>query len=99
MNFKIVDTIENKILKRKEIKYTIEYNGSPTPSRDSIREIVARNTNTNKELIIVDHNYQLTGLNKLSGYVKVYSRKEDAMLYEPDYELFRNGLKQKEEKQ
>ncbi|MCL4350306.1 MAG: 30S ribosomal protein S24e [Candidatus Thermoplasmatota archaeon] len=99
MNFKIVDSVENKILKRKEIRYTVEFEGSPTPSRDVIRELVARNTNSNKELVIVDHNHQLTGLYKLTGYVKIYSKKEDAMLYEPDYELFRNHLKEKEAKQ
>ncbi|HKJ97112.1 MAG TPA: hypothetical protein VJ944_05170 [Thermoplasmataceae archaeon] len=33
----------------------------------------------------------------MNGYSKVYSDKESAMLYEPDYELYRNGLKIKEE--
>ncbi|MCL4345730.1 MAG: 30S ribosomal protein S24e [Candidatus Thermoplasmatota archaeon] len=99
MNFKIVESKENKILKRKEIKYTLEYENSPTPSREVIKEIIARNTNSNKDLVIVDKNLQKTGLHLLEGYSKIYSKKEDAMLYEPDYELFRNGLKTKEAKQ
>lgn len=98
MNFKIVESKENKILRRKEIKYTLEYENSPTPSREVIKEIIARNTNSNKDLVIVDRNLQKTGLHLLEGYSKIYSKKEDAMLYEPDYELFRNGLKVKEEK-
>ncbi len=98
MNFKIVDSKENKILRRKEIKYTLEYENSPTPSREVIKEIISRNTNSNKELVIVDRNLQKTGLHLLEGYSKIYTKREDAMLYEPDYELFRNGLKVKEEK-
>ena len=98
MNFKIVDSKENKILRRKEIKYTLEYENSPTPSREVIKEIISRNTNSNKELVIVDRNLQKTGLHLLQGYSKIYTKREDAMLYEPDYELFRNGLKVKEEK-
>ncbi|MHB1439770.1 MAG: 30S ribosomal protein S24e [Cuniculiplasma sp.] len=98
MNIKIEESKENVLLKRKEIRYTVEFEKNHTPSREVIKELIARNTNSNKELIIVDRNEQLTGLHVIRGYSKIYSTKEDAMLYEPDYELFRNGLKVKEEK-
>ncbi len=99
MNIKIEENRENKLLKRKEIRYHVEFDNSQTPTRDVVRELISRNTNSNKELVVVDYNRQLTGLHKLEGYAKVYKTKEDAMLYEPDYELFRNKLKVKEEKQ
>lgn len=86
---------ENKLLGRKEIKYLLEYNGSPTPSRDNIREVLSRNTNSKAELIIIQRNIQKTGKGELEGYAKIYNKKEDAMLFEPDYELFRNKLKTK----
>ena len=98
MNLKIEETRENKLLKRKEIKYTVEFEKNNTPTREVVKELIARNTNSNKELVIVDFNEQLTGLHVIKGYSKIYSKKEDAMLYEPDYELYRNGLKVKEEK-
>ncbi len=99
MNIKIDSNKENKLLKRKEIRYHIEFESSQTPSREVVRELISRNTNSNKDLVIVDFNEQLTGLHKVEGYAKIYSTKEDAMLYEPDYELIRNKLKVKEEKQ
>lgn len=99
MNIKIDKSNENKMLKRKEIRYHVEFENSQTPTRDVVKELISRNTNTNKDLIIVDYNKQLTGLHRIEGYAKVYKTKEDAMLYEPDYELFRNKLKVKEEKQ
>ena len=99
MNLKIEETKENKLLRRKEISYTVEFEKNKTPSRDVVIELIARNLNANRELIIIDYNEQLTGLHIIKGYSKIYSTKEDAMLYEPDYELFRNNLKVKEEKQ
>lgn len=93
---KIESTKENTLLKRKEIKYRILYTGSGSPSRDSIRDIIAKNTGSKKELVIVDTLKQEAGKHELIGYSKIYQDSKSAMLYEPDYELFRNGLKQKE---
>ncbi len=96
---KIDETRENKLLKRKEIRYRIIFGKAATPKRDEIRDIIAKNLGAKKELVIVDKNIQQSGKHELHGYSKVYTDKESAMLYEPDYELFRNGLKVKEEAQ
>jgi len=93
---KIEKQNENVLLHRKEVHYRIIFAGEATPSREKIREIIAKNTGAPKELVIVDRNIQETGKNEVVGYSKIYSSKEDAMLFEPDYELFRNGLKRKE---
>ncbi len=85
---------ENQLLRRKEVKFRVFYQGFATPTRDEIRELIARNTSSKKELVIVDSMNQLTGKNEATGYAKVYKDKESALLYEPDYELLRNGLKQ-----
>ncbi len=94
---KIEETRENKLLKRKEIKYRVLFGREATPTREQIRDLLAKNLGAKKELIIVDNNIQQSGKHELNGYSKVYSDKESAMLYEPDYELYRNGLKVKEE--
>jgi small subunit ribosomal protein S24e len=99
LNIKIEETKENKLLKRKELRYTVEFEKNHTPSREVIKELIARNTNSKKELIVVDFTEQMTGLHMVKGFSKIYDSKEAAMLNEPDYELYRNGLKIKEEKQ
>lgn len=92
-----VETVsDNALLKRKEIRYRITYGREPTPQRSAIKEILARNFSASPELVIVDKNIQETGKHEVLGYSKIYQDKESAMLYEPDYELFRNGLKQKQ---
>lgn len=90
---KIENERDNKLLHRKEVHYRIIFKNEPTPSREKIKELIAKNSGSSKELVVVDNNMQETGLNEVKGYSKIYKDKESAMLYEPDYELFRNGLK------
>ncbi len=94
---KIENEKDNKLLHRKELQYRIVFKNEPTPSREKIKELIAKNSGSQKELVVVDKNLQETGLNEVKGYSKIYKDKESALLYEPDYELFRNGLKSKEE--
>ena len=93
---KIESEKDNVLLHRKELRYRITFKNEPTPSREKIKELIAKNSGAVKELVVVDRNIQETGLNEVKGYTKIYKDKESAMLYEPDYELFRNGLKSTE---
>lgn len=93
---KIETERDNILLHRKELHYRITYKNEPTPSRQKIKELIAKNSGSSAELVIVDKNLQETGLNEVKGYSKIYKDKESALLYEPDYELLRNGLKSKE---
>lgn len=93
------ETRDNMLLKRKEIKYVVSYDGESTPKRETIRQMIAKNTGAAEDLVIVDRTIQETGRAEAKGYAKVYQSKSDAMLYEPDYELIRNGLKEKEKKE
>ncbi|MHB8361704.1 MAG: 30S ribosomal protein S24e [Thermoplasmataceae archaeon] len=89
---------DNPLLKRKEIRYRVEFDNDTSPSRETIREVIARNYKADHSLVIVDNNLQDTGSHSMEGYSKIYQSKEAAMLYEPDYELIRNKLKEKEVK-
>ena len=97
VELKIESDRENKLLHRKEIRYRAIFTGKPTPSKEVLRDLISKNLGVSKELVIVDRNIQETGKSEVIGYSKIYSDKESAMLYETDYELFRNGLKAKEE--
>ena len=92
---KIESVKENTLLKRKEVRYRVTFSKETTPNRTKIKEIIAKNFSANPELVIVDRNIQETGKHEVIGYSKIYADKKSAMLYEPDYELFRNGLKEK----
>lgn len=88
---------DNPLLKRKELWCVISFDNESTPTRDQIKDLVAKNYNGDRELIIVDSTMQETGKHVARSYVKIYQDRDSALLYEPDYELFRNGLKSKEE--
>ncbi|MHB1492974.1 MAG: 30S ribosomal protein S24e [Thermoplasmataceae archaeon] len=98
MKLNVIEVKENPLLKRKEIRYLIEFDNDTSPSRETIREVIARNYKADHSLVIVDKNLQITGSHSMEGYSKIYNNKEAAMLYEPDYELIRNKLKEKEVK-
>ncbi len=98
MKLNVIEAKDNPLLKRKEIRYFVEFDNDVSPSRDVIREVISRNYKANSSLVIVDKNLQLTGSHSMEGYSKIYQNKEAAMLFEPDYELIRNKLKEKEVK-
>lgn len=88
---------DNVLLKRKELWCTISFENESTPTREQIKDLVAKNYGADKTLVVVDNSRQETGKHIARSYVKIYQDKDSALLYEPDYELFRNGLKTKEE--
>ncbi len=98
MKLNVIEAKDNPLLKRKEIRYFVEFDNDVSPSRDVIREVISRNYKADSLLVIVDKNLQLTGSHSMEGYSKIYQNKEAAMLFEPDYELIRNKLKEKEVK-
>lgn len=88
---------DNVLLKRKELWCRVSFDNESTPTREQIKDMVAKNFGADRALVVVDNSHQETGKHQAKSYVKIYKDKESAMLYEPDYELFRNGLKTKEE--
>ena len=93
---KVENVNDNPLLHRKEVTYRVVFKNEPTPSREKIKDLIAKNTGAQRDLVIVERNIQETGKNEVKGYSKIYKDKESAALYEPDYELIRNGLKSKE---
>ena len=50
---KVENERDNKLLHRREIQYRIVFKNEATPSREKIKEIIAKNTGSKKELIII----------------------------------------------
>ncbi|MEM0141116.1 MAG: 30S ribosomal protein S24e [Thermoplasmatales archaeon] len=97
MKIEIIERRENKLLNRSEVRYRIVHPGDPTPSRQKAKEQLSANLQVPAEIVIIDDQHSKFGRTYTEGYAKIYTSKEDAMKLEPDFILFRNGLKSKGE--
>ena len=75
MKLNVIEAKDNPLLKRKEIRYFVEFDNDVSPSRDVIREVISRNYKADSSLVIVDKNLQLTGSHSMEGYSKIYQNK------------------------
>jgi small subunit ribosomal protein S24e len=99
MEIEITSKVNNVMLDRTEIKFTVTHTGEPTPNRDVIRNELAEKLNVKKEDVIVKTVKPSFGNNKMKGYAKVYSSPDKAKALEPDYVLIRNKLMEKKVKE
>jgi Ribosomal protein S24E len=54
MKLNVIEAKDNPLLKRKEIRYFVEFDNDVSPSRDVIREVISRNYKADSSLVIVD---------------------------------------------
>jgi small subunit ribosomal protein S24e len=92
MQAEIVSRKENPLLKRIELQFKIVHHGEATPTRDTVREEIAKLAKAPKERVIIDLMNSQFGKLETLGYAKVYESKEDAMEIERKYVLGRNKL-------
>jgi len=94
MEVEIVEDRENRLLRRREVRFKLSYIGK-TPTRQEVRGKLAALLNSDKELTVLDKVKSEYGSQTALGYVKVYADRE-AMKTEPEYMLKRNfGVKEK----
>lgn len=98
MQAEIVSRKENPLLKRIELQFKIVHHGEATPTRDTVREEIAKLAKAPKERVIIDHMNSQFGKLETLGYAKVYESKEDALEIERKYVLGRNKLIELEKK-
>ncbi|GEM_PF-1566060 len=92
----IVEKKEYPLLSRTEIIAKESYTGA-TPSRDTIRRILAEKLNAKNELIVIKHIYPEFGSGNAKIIAYLYSNKKDMEIVEPEY-AFNKGLpKEKKE--
>ncbi len=97
MRIEITKKVENKLLNRTEVNYVVTHVKEKAPTREDMKAQLSANLQVPKELIVIDHAYTKFGKSVTEGYAKVYKTKEAAIKLEPDYLLYRNGLKEKKE--
>lgn len=95
MELEVVEKKENPLLHRTELKFKVKFGKEKTPSRAEVRELIAKNTSSDVERVIIDHMRTSFGIHQVTGYCKIYENIDFAKRIEPDYILIRHGLKEK----
>jgi small subunit ribosomal protein S24e len=67
---------ETPLLSRKRYVFDLTFEGA-TPSRDKIRDAVAKKVNADRDLTIIKHVYNRYGAEKAKVFAHVYGTKED----------------------
>ena len=96
MEIKITSKMDNPILKRKEVNFSIEQGPKgKTPSRLEVKKRLADELKMNEELIFVKRMQTMTGTNTLVGVANAYENKEQARHIEPEHIIKRNSPPEK----
>lgn len=93
MKIEILSEKENPLLKRKEVKVKITFEGG-IKSRKEIRKALISKLNSKDELTVLDGLKTRFGEKKAEGYVKVYKNRE-VLKVEPKYRLEKNFKEEK----
>jgi small subunit ribosomal protein S24e len=81
---------ENKLLGRREVKAEVLHQGSPTPTRQEIKEAIASQLGTKPELVYIRHIYTEAGIGASRVEAHIYDSEEVAKATEPLYIIARN---------
>ena len=92
----IIEKKEYSLLSRTEIIAKESYTGA-TPSRDTIKKILAEKLNAKGELIVIKHIYPEFGFGTAKIIAYLYSNKKDMERIEPEYAFNKGVFKKKEE--
>jgi small subunit ribosomal protein S24e len=95
MEIEFLETKQNALLDRTEIKFKATHPGEPTASRDAVREKIAALAHSTKDKVVLDNMRSGFGLGQTKGYAKVYKSVEMAKKHEREHVLVRNKLIEK----
>jgi len=96
MDFEITRDVRNEVLSRRELTFTLTFDG-PTPSRKSIQEKLAAMLNKNENLVVLDLERTRFGAMELSGSARIYDDEERKKSTERGYLLKRGEPKAESE--
>jgi len=96
MEIEFIETRENSLLDRTEIKFKATHQNEGTVSRDAVREKIAALAHSTKERVILDNMRSDFGLGQTKGYAKVYKTVDAAKKHERKHILIRNKLLERE---
>jgi small subunit ribosomal protein S24e len=91
MDVKITAKKENPLMKRKEVKFTVEHIQGKTPARLDMKRLVAGALGVNDKLVFIKRMKTLTGTTIAVGFANAYESEAQAKIIEPAYILKRNN--------
>ena len=97
MKVNIGEKSENKLLKRKEIKFTVDHDKEATPKRNDLRNTIAALLGSAPGVVIIAGMKTSFGTGRTIGIAHVYSDENALKAIEPKHILKRFGMEKKEE--
>jgi small subunit ribosomal protein S24e len=98
MEIEINEKKNNPFLNRTEVYFTVLHANQKTPNRDVVRSELAESLNEKKENIIIERLNSTFGVQKTTGYARIYGNRKQAETIEYSYILKRNEIKGKQKK-
>ncbi|MFH1013584.1 MAG: 30S ribosomal protein S24e [Thermoplasmatota archaeon] len=98
MEIEINEKKNNPFLDRTEVHFTILHANQKTPNRDVVRSELAESLNTKKEHVIIEYLNSEFGIQKTTGYARIYSNRKQVEILEYKHILKRNETKGKQKK-
>lgn len=97
MDFKLTEDRRNELLQRRELTFTVTYNG-PTPSRQQVLDKLSALLNLNQNLVVIDSLTTRFGKMEIQGTARLYDSQEMISQLERPYLLNRGKPKGEQEK-
>jgi small subunit ribosomal protein S24e len=91
MEISITSDKKNELLSRRELEFTITYNGA-TPTRKLVHAKLAAMVNAAKDQVVLDSMKCRFGITILKGSARVYESKDDLVKLERAYLMTRGGV-------
>jgi len=98
MKMEIKEKRENALLKRTEVRFTIDHKGEATPKLAAVAEEIVKSMKSKKGAVVIEKIETRYGGGVSEGYAKVYVSEEAALEYESEHLLKRNGISKPEYK-
>ncbi|WP_298668453.1 30S ribosomal protein S24e [uncultured Methanofollis sp.] len=92
MEFEITRDYRNELLSRREVHFTLSYEGA-TPSRAQILGKLGALLNAKENLMVLDSTKKQFGMMELRGVARIYDDEENMKMTERAYLLKRSAPK------
>lgn len=92
MEFQITRDYRNELLNRREVHFTLAYDGA-TPSRAQILGKFSALLNASENLVVLDSMKKQFGAMELKGVARIYDDEESLKMTEREYLLKRSAPK------
>ncbi|MFZ0699007.1 MAG: 30S ribosomal protein S24e [Thermoplasmata archaeon] len=95
MEIKIIEQRSNPLLQRTEYRFEIDHATAATPTRDAVRNELAKALKAPKERVVIERLHAKFGIARSIGEAMVYDSTDAAKATARTHILVRNGLVEK----